>query len=73
MRSPVVWSLAPLGGGALHEDEIDHTARRLDGLAVKTGDRVRIALFGGSHRDFNVVRTEPDGPVIIYPDTLLCG
>jgi transitional endoplasmic reticulum ATPase len=62
---------APLSGGALQEDEIEHMARRLDGLAVKTGDRMRIALFGGSHRDFHVVRTEPDGPVIIHPDTLL--
>jgi transitional endoplasmic reticulum ATPase len=63
--------VVPLGGGALHEDEIEHTARRLDGLVVKTGDRVRIALFGGSHRDFSVVSTEPDGPVMIHPDTLL--
>ena len=61
----------PLGAGALHADEIEHTARRLDGLAVRTGDRTRIALFGGSHRDFLVVRTEPDGPVVIHPDTLL--
>jgi transitional endoplasmic reticulum ATPase len=64
-------AMAPLGSGALHEDEIDHMARRLDGLAMKTGDRVRIALFGGNHRDFQVVRTEPDGPVVIHPDTLL--
>src|SRR5208282_5914208 len=42
--------MAPLGAGALHEDEIDHMARRLDGLAMKTGDRVRIALFVGNHR-----------------------
>jgi transitional endoplasmic reticulum ATPase len=63
--------VAPMGAGALHEDEIEHTARRLDGLAIKTGDRVRIALFGGNHRDFHIVRTEPDGPVIIHPDTLL--
>lgn len=63
--------VAPLGAGALHEDEIEHTARRLDGLAVRTGDRVRIALFGGNHRDFNVMLTEPDGPVMIHPDTLL--
>ena len=62
---------APLGAGALQEDEIEHMARRLDGLAVKTGDRVRIALFGGTHRDFHVIRTEPDGPVMIHPDTLL--
>ncbi|VFU16424.1 AAA family ATPase (fragment) (plasmid) [Methylocella tundrae] len=39
--------MAPLGAGALREDEIDHMARRLDGLAMKAGDRVRIALFGG--------------------------
>jgi transitional endoplasmic reticulum ATPase len=64
-------AMAPLSAGALHEDEIDHMARRLDGLAMKTGDRVRIALFGGNHRDFQVVRTEPDGPVMIHPDTLL--
>lgn len=63
--------VAPLGAGALHEDEIEHTARRLDGIAVKAGDRVRIALFGGTHRDFHVARTEPDGPVMIHPDTLL--
>ncbi len=62
---------APLSAGALQEDEIEHMARRLDGLAVKTGDRVRIALFGGNHRDFHVIRTEPDGPVMIHPDTLL--
>lgn len=63
--------VTPLGAGALHEDEIEHTASRLDGLAVQTGDRVRIAMFGGNHRDFHVVRTEPDGPVMIHPDTLL--
>ncbi len=62
---------APLGAGALQEDEIEHMARRLDGLAVRTGDRVRIALFGGSRRDFQVTRTEPDGPVMIHPETLL--
>ncbi|MGD9541732.1 CDC48 family AAA ATPase [Methylocystis sp.] len=63
--------VSPLGAGALHKDEIEHMARRLDGLAVRTGDRVRIALFGGNHRDFHVGQTEPDGPVIIHPDTLL--
>lgn len=64
-------AVAPLGAGALHDDEIEYMARRLDGLAVKSGDRVRIALFGGSHRDFHVLRTEPDGPVMIHPETLL--
>ncbi|ARN82426.1 CDC48 family AAA ATPase [Methylocystis bryophila] len=64
-------SVTPLGAGALHQDEIEYMANRLDGLAVRTGDRVRIALFGGNHRDFHIKRTEPDGPVVIHPDTLL--
>ncbi|MDR3517841.1 MAG: CDC48 family AAA ATPase [Azospirillaceae bacterium] len=63
--------VAPLGAGAMREDEIEYAARRLDGLAVKTGDRIQIALFGASRRDFNVVGTEPNGPVMIHADTLL--
>ena len=64
-------ALVPIGSGAIHEDELDHMARRLDGLAVQVGDRVRAALFGATYRDFQVSRTEPGGPVLIQPDTLL--
>jgi transitional endoplasmic reticulum ATPase len=63
--------LVPIGANQMHEDELDYMARRLDGLAVHSGDRVRAALFGATTRDFHVSRTEPDGPVIIQPDTLL--
>jgi transitional endoplasmic reticulum ATPase len=63
--------MAPLGAGALHEDDVDYIARRLDGLAMCTGDRVRTALFGNGHREFRVVKTEPDGPVMVQPSTLL--
>lgn len=63
--------VTPLGAGALHDDEIDHMAHRLDGLAVVAGDRIRTALFGGTHRDVLVVRTEPIGPVIVHEETLL--
>ncbi len=63
--------MAPLGAAPLHEDDIDHIARRLDGMTTKTGDRLRLPLFGASHRDFQVLKTEPDGPVIVGPDTLL--
>jgi len=63
--------MAPLGAGPLQEDDIDYIARRLDGLAMRTGDRVRTALFGNGHREFRVVRTEPDGPVMVQPSTLL--
>jgi transitional endoplasmic reticulum ATPase len=61
----------PLGAGALREDDVDHMARRLDGLAVTSGDRVRVAFFGATHRDFQVTRTEPEGAVMIEPETLL--
>jgi transitional endoplasmic reticulum ATPase len=63
--------MAPLGAGPLREDDIDYIARRLDGLAMRTGDRVRTALFGNGHREFRVVRTEPEGPVVVHPSTLL--
>ncbi len=63
--------MAPLGAGPLHADDIDYIARRLDGMAMRTGNRVRTALFGSGHREFRVVRTEPDGPVMVQPSTLL--
>jgi transitional endoplasmic reticulum ATPase len=63
--------LVPIGPSQLHDDELDYMARRLDGLAVHAGDRVRAALFGASHREFHVHATEPDGPVLIESDTLL--
>jgi transitional endoplasmic reticulum ATPase len=63
--------LAPIGPAQIQEDELDYMARRLDGLAVLAGDRMRAALFGATHRDFHVSRTEPDGPVLIQPDTIL--
>ena len=63
--------LVPVGPAQIQEDELDYMARRLDGLALHTGDRVRAALFGATHRDFDVSRTEPDGPVLIQSDTIL--
>ena len=63
--------LVPIGPAPVHDDELDYMARRLDGLAVHVGDRVRAALFGATHRDFQVSRTEPDGAVLIQHDTVL--
>lgn len=64
-------TIGPLGGARLGEDDIDYVANRLDGLAVNAGDRVRVALIGGGHSDFAILRTEPDGAVLIHPETLL--
>jgi transitional endoplasmic reticulum ATPase len=63
--------LVPIGPSQIHDDELDYMARRLDGLAVHVGDRVRAALFGATHREFHVQGTEPNGPVLIEPNTLL--
>ena len=63
--------MTPLGPGALNDDDIDYIARRIDGLAMRAGDRVRMALFGGGHREFQVGKTEPDGAVMVHPETLL--
>lgn len=63
--------MAPLGPGPLREDDLDYIARRLDGLAMRAGDRVRTALFAGGHREFRVAKTEPEGAVIVHPSTLL--
>jgi transitional endoplasmic reticulum ATPase len=63
--------LVPIGPSQIHDDELDYMARRLDGLAVHVGDRVRAALFGATHREFHVHGTEPNGPVLIEPKTLL--
>ena len=52
MRSPGAWSLRRSAAARCMTDEIEHTARRLDGLAVRTGDRLRIALFGGNSSRF---------------------
>lgn len=61
--------MVPLG--PLDDDDLDYIARRVDGLAMRSGDRVRTALFGNGHREFRVVRTEPDGAVMVQPSTLL--
>jgi transitional endoplasmic reticulum ATPase len=63
--------LVPISPEQITEEELDYMARRLDGVAVLSGDRLRAALFGGAYRDFTVSRTEPDGPVLIQDDTLL--
>jgi transitional endoplasmic reticulum ATPase len=64
-------TIAPLGGAPLGEDDIDYLASRLDGLAVNAGDRLRIARLGGGHSDFAILRTEPEGAVLLHAETLL--
>lgn len=46
-----------------------YVGRLLEGLPVLKGDKVRAMLFGSRTRDFQVVDTSPDGPVLITTTT----
>ena len=51
--------------------DLKYIGTRLDGLPVVEGDIIRGVLFGGRYLDFLVKETQPQGPVIIAPQTLL--
>jgi transitional endoplasmic reticulum ATPase len=49
----------------------DYVARLLEGLVITEGDRVRATLMGTRTRDFTVLKTVPQGPVVILPATAI--
>ena len=53
------------------ERDMDYIATLLDGLPVMTGTCIRATLFGNESIDFDVLKTQPDGPCIIGPGTKL--
>jgi len=56
----------------LRQSDIDYIATLIDGLPITVGDRVHVPLFGGgSSADFEVMRTLPDGPVVVGSSTRL--
>jgi len=62
--------LSPTAPG-LADRDLEYIGNRLDGLPVVEGDRIRGTLFGGRSLDFLVRETQPKGPVLIAPSTLL--
>lgn len=46
-----------------------YVGRLLEGLPVLKGDKVRALLFGSRTRDFQVIDTSPEGPVLITSTT----
>lgn len=62
--------LSPTAVGFSDRD-LQYIGTRLDGLPVLEGDRIRGTLFGSRSMDFLVKKTEPKGPVLIAPTTLL--
>ena len=51
------------------ENEVGYIGKTLQGLAVISGDRLNIPLFGGKDRFFSVDGTLPSGAVIINHNT----
>ena len=62
--------LSPTAPG-LSDRDLQYIGTRLDGLPVIEGDRIRGTLFGNRSLDFLVRETQPKGPVLIAPSTLL--
>jgi transitional endoplasmic reticulum ATPase len=63
--------LTPLDSGNWwpDENEMGYIGKILQGLAIISGDKVNIPLFGGKDRFFSVIGTSPPGPVIVNLQT----
>ena len=66
-------TIQPLGDVKLTDKEKDESyiLSMLEGQAVRTGDRVRVNLFGTRVCDFSVNATTPEGTVIFNKSTYL--
>lgn len=62
--------LSPTTAGFSDRD-LQYIGTRLDGLPVLEGDRIRGTLFGSRFMEFQVKETDPKGPVLIAPTTML--
>ncbi|MDR3637642.1 MAG: CDC48 family AAA ATPase [Isosphaeraceae bacterium] len=62
--------LTPLSSTPSDRD-LKYIGSLFDGLAVVVGDRVRATLFGSRSADFKVAGTQPTGPVLVNPTTVL--
>ena len=58
-------------GGRTPGGDSRYLGRVLEGLPVMQGDRIRALLFGSSSREFSVVRTSPEGPVLMGSETAM--
>ena len=57
--------------GGLPEGELEQVRAFLGGRAVTPGDKVCVTALARGDRVFQVVETEPSGPAIVRPDTLV--
>ncbi len=63
--------LAPADDISHAKGREDYVARLLEGLVITEGDRVRATLMGTRTRDFTVLKTMPQGAVVIHPATAI--
>jgi transitional endoplasmic reticulum ATPase len=63
--------LAPSDSSARARGREDYVARLLEGLVISEGDRIRATLMGTRTRDFTVLKTVPQGAVVIHPATVI--
>ena len=65
--------LAPIAPSSTFAREKDngYIGRLLEGLAVTSGDKVRVTLFGTRYQEFSVLDTSPKGVVVIHPTSLI--
>src|ERR671933_961451 len=62
--------LQPVGGrAALSGQDARYIGHLLEGMPLMRGDRVRVNLFGPRPQDFQVLETQPSGPVLVTADT----
>ncbi len=63
--------LAPADDTSQAKGRGDYVARLLEGLVITEGDRVRATLMGTRTRDSTVLKTVPQGAVVIHPATAI--
>jgi transitional endoplasmic reticulum ATPase len=65
--------LAPIAPSSTFAREKDsgYIGRLIEGLAVISGDKIRVTLFGTRYQEFSVLDTSPKGVVVIHPTTLI--
>ncbi len=61
--------LQPLSGPMRTENDARYLASLLDGTPVLKGDCIRTVFFGIKPSEFRVLGTQPDGAVLITPNT----
>jgi transitional endoplasmic reticulum ATPase len=56
--------------GSLKADDAKYIGSLINGLPVTKGDKVRANLFGSRSVDYTVTGTNPEGVVLIHPNTI---